>query len=225
MLTNRTKISGYKAAPSRLALVLLFLLLSMFIKGNGINLEPGLLLDAQKDADYSQDVSCSSYKTSSTGYSETDIQEMQTNGCLVDQCKRVVRDGLFDENEVSALLDIARKGISTRQDVGGPTIVDINSGHIRDTNGLDNLFDESSNFNYSEDEFAQYGSIIKKLKAIIEMTFNVSNLFFTAPTFITKLDGRKGWEAQGIHDEYWHPHADRENTAHYHYSGWVSFIL
>jgi hypothetical protein len=23
----------------------------------------------------------------------------------------------------------------------------------------------------------------------------------------------------GIHDEYWHPHADRNNTPHYHYSG------
>eukprot|EP01034_Spumella_vulgaris_P029284 gene29284-36307_t len=23
----------------------------------------------------------------------------------------------------------------------------------------------------------------------------------------------------GIHDEYWHPHADMNNTAHYHYSG------
>lgn len=24
---------------------------------------------------------------------------------------------------------------------------------------------------------------------------------------------------KGIHDEYWHPHADMNNTAHYHYSG------
>lgn len=23
----------------------------------------------------------------------------------------------------------------------------------------------------------------------------------------------------GIHDEYWHPHADMNNTGHYHYSG------
>lgn len=23
----------------------------------------------------------------------------------------------------------------------------------------------------------------------------------------------------GDHDEYWHPHVDRNNTPHYHYSG------
>jgi len=33
------------------------------------------------------------------------------------------------------------------------------------------------------------------------------------------LDGRAGWEPKEWHDQYWHMHADRNNTAHYHYSG------
>ena len=27
------------------------------------------------------------------------------------------------------------------------------------------------------------------------------------------------YPAEGVHDEYWHPHVDGENTQHYHYSG------
>ena len=48
---------------------------------------------------------------------------------------------------------------------------------------------------------------------------DIAELHFTAPTFITRLDGREDWNPAQIHDEYWHIHADRNNTEHYHYSG------
>ena len=70
-------------------------------------------------------------------------------------------------------------------------------------------------------------------------TFQYSDIYFTAPTFITRLDGNTPWEPQRksiieyhlecyclfqyylieIHDEYWHKHADHNNTEHYHFSG------
>ncbi len=34
-----------------------------------------------------------------------------------------------------------------------------------------------------------------------------------------RLDASVAWEPQSPHDEYWHVHADMNNTAHYHYSG------
>ena len=64
--------------------------------------------------------------------------------------------------------------------------------------GIQNLFDnESSTFSYSELHFTHYGSIIKKLKAKVEATFGIRELYFTAPTFITRLDGQKDWNPTG----------------------------
>ena len=108
--------------------------------------------------------------------------------------------------------------MSQRDRIGGPTILDINTGYIRDSQGLDNLFVKSNDI-YSSEDFAHYGRIIQKLKETVMETFELSVLHFTAPTFITRIDADMPWEPQGIHDEYWHPHADRNNTPHYHYSG------
>ena len=105
-----------------------------------------------------------------------------------------------------------------RENKGGPTILDINTGYIRDTDGLINLFVGNTAV-FSDEDFAHYGRIITTLKAAVADTFNLQELYFTAPTFITRLDGNPAWEAKQMHDEYWHPHADHNNTAHYHYSG------
>ena len=124
---------------------------------------------------------------------------------------------LFSSEDVSALRDIAEKGMATRTNNGGPTILDLNTGYIRDSDGLENLFFSRQGF-FSAEEFEVYGRIIGRLKSFVEDAFHTS-VFFTAPTFITRLDGRQDWEPQGIHDEYWHIHADMASTPHYHYSG------
>ena len=108
--------------------------------------------------------------------------------------------------------------MATRTNYGGPTILDINTGYIRDSLGLQNLFVNPNDI-YSPDDFSAYGSIILKLKGYVQTTFGISNLYFTAPTFLTRLDGNQAWQPKHIHDEYWHVHADMDNTAHYHYSG------
>lgn len=133
-------------------------------------------------------------------------------------CKRRVVDGLFTTEDISTLRQIAEKGMSTRENVGGPTILDINTGFIRDSLGLDNLFALPNDL-FSVEDFRHYASIIQTLKDAVMQTFDLSSLYFTAPTFITRLDATKDWEAREIHDEYWHAHADHNNTAHYHYSG------
>jgi hypothetical protein len=84
--------------------------------------------------------------------------------------------------------------------------------------GLENLFARDEDI-FTPDMFTHYGKIISKLKLLVANTFEISNLYFTAPTFITRLDGNSSWAAAEIHDEYWHKHADMNNTAHYHYSG------
>ena len=138
--------------------------------------------------------------------------------CWLNNCLRKVIDDAFTSENVKDLQRIASKAITLRADIGGPTIVDINTGYIRDGNGLDNLFERADPV-YTEDDFETYGKIIRQLKQHVMESFELTELYFTAPTFITRLDGRPSWQAQEIHDEYWHVHADMNNTKHYHYSG------
>lgn len=144
--------------------------------------------------------------------------------CLPQQCSRLVKDDIFAEEDIEKLKTLANKGYATRgvdgKGEGGPTILDINTGYIRDSAGLENLFSrEDSEMIFTEEDFAVYGRIISGLKAEVMSATGAQELYFTAPTFITRLDGRESWEPNEIHDQYWHVHADRNNTNHYHYSG------
>jgi len=140
--------------------------------------------------------------------------------CYPQTCRRKIIDGLFPEEEIDALHDIVNKGMATRKEiVGGPTLLDINTGFVRDSTGVENLFSLTRKGGelFTPDDFAVYGKIIHKLKQVVETEMGgVQKLFFTSPTFITRLTHKA---AQDVHDEYWHTHADRNNTAHYHYSG------
>jgi len=141
--------------------------------------------------------------------------------CLPHKGSRLVKDGLFSDDDIETLHRIASKGYATRgEGVGGPTILDINTGFIRDSDGVENLFSrEDDQKIFTSDDFAHYGRIINTLRSEVMKATGANDLHFTAPTFITRLDGRKSWEPKEIHDQYWHVHADRNNTAHYHYSG------
>ena len=149
----------------------------------------------------------------------TDMGDKET--CLPQKCSRHVLDGVFEEEDITVLHSIAEKGMSSRgESKGGPTILDINTGFIRDSKGLENLFTRDADAKiFTDEDFGHYGKIISKLKETVMTTMGTENLYFTAPTFITRLDGNSDWAPNEIHDEYWHPHADRNNTPHYHYSG------
>ena len=143
-------------------------------------------------------VECSTYKPNEY-YSHEFIELMREGGCLTSSCGRIINDNLFTNEEISRLKTIAEKGMSKRLSSGGPTILDINTGYIRDTNGLENLFSDNIESSiYSESEFHEYGQIIKKLKLAVETVFKIKDLYFTAPTFITRIDGRSDWNPKGI---------------------------
>lgn len=138
--------------------------------------------------------------------------------CSEAHCARRIVDDVFTPQDVEGLLAIAKKGMAMRPALGGPTILDINTGYLRDTKGLVNLFTNENDV-FTSDEFAHYGRVINRLRNEVASTFGISDLFFTSPTFITRLSGNSSWQPDGIHDEYWHHHVDGQNTPHYHYSG------
>lgn len=104
-------------------------------------------------------------------------------------------DNLFTREDVDRLHSIVRKGLGTRPETGGPSILDLNTGYCRDSNGLVNLFATEQDI-YSPEDFAHYGDVINRLKAHVMNTFDLEELYFTAPTFITRLDGRSDWSPQ-----------------------------
>lgn len=140
---------------------------------------------------FAMDVKCRAF-----GPEVAQQEEKQSHCWPSDNCRRKIIDGQFSADEISGLVAIADKGIALREKHGGPTIVDINTGYIRDTSGLDNMFAKNSDIFTSED-FELYGNVIKRLKAVVMDTFEIDSLFFTAPTFITKIDATVDWTPSG----------------------------
>lgn len=116
-------------------------------------------------------------------------------------CARIVVDDLFESGDVVALKALAEKGMSVRPALGGPTILDLNTGYLRDTDGLVNLFnDDRYSGLINQADFELYRRIIGKLKSHVESSFGMEEdyISFTAPTFITRLDGRASWNPKGL---------------------------
>mmetsp|Transcript_32724 Transcript_32724/g.100783 ORF Transcript_32724/g.100783 Transcript_32724/m.100783 type:complete len:199 (-) Transcript_32724:2-598(-) len=111
---------------------------------------------------------------------------------------------------------------SARADAGGPTIFDINSGFVMAPGArLENLYQNAEAELFAPEDYELYRSVIRRLKAEVEAAFpRDSDLYFTAPTFLTRLSGENAsWAPAEAHDEYYHWHVDRDNTPHYEFSG------
>ena len=149
-----------------------------------------------------------------------------TSVCGARPCDRVVIDDWLPPAEIDALRDIARRGAAAADAAaaaGGPTIIDINSGFVMAPGArLVNLYQAKSKRKpFGGEDYELYRSVIRRLKAEVEAAFpRASALYFTAPTFLTRLSGENAtWEASEPHDEYYQWHVDRENTPHYEFSG------
>ncbi|TYZ57511.1 hypothetical protein PybrP1_004354 [[Pythium] brassicae (nom. inval.)] len=164
------------------------------------------------------DVPCYVQKKSAKGFVE---------GChkVGAACGRAVRDGFVTPEEVAQLREIAEIGMANRSRLGGPTIMDVNTGFVKDGDGLVNIYQKDRSSppvpRFTAEQFALYRSVIERIRLALVEEFQLEFLYFTAPTFITRLVGNASWSPTEIHDEYWHPHVDKDNTQHYDYSGLV----
>lgn len=55
-------------------------------------------------------------------------------------CGRAVIDNFVTPEQVAQLREIAEIGMQNRSTLGGPTIMDINTGFVRDSEGLVNIY-------------------------------------------------------------------------------------
>lgn len=137
---------------------------------------------------------------------------------------REVVDDFLSPEEVDTLLKMMEKGMAASPLTGGPTILDINTGFMKDSQGLVNIYSgprQQETVKFSPEEYKIYSILFDRIKAKVMKLNELDNLWFTAPTFVARLVGNPDWSPAMIHDEYWHPHVDKDNTEHYDYSGLV----
>nr|CCA14863.1 conserved hypothetical protein [Albugo laibachii Nc14] len=142
-------------------------------------------------------------------------------GCTAtgSKCGRSVRDAFVSIEEIQQLREIAKIGMANRSHLGGPTIMDANSGFVKDGDGLVNIYGESQVVGrFSKKQLELYRNVVENIRKAVMEEFQLEVLHFTAPTFITRIIGNASWTPREMHDEYWHLHVDKNNTPHYDYS-------
>ncbi|KAI5651385.1 2-oxoglutarate and iron-dependent oxygenase domain-containing protein 3 [Phthorimaea operculella] len=138
--------------------------------------------------------------------------------CIPKDCKRYVSDKIITEREANELLAIAKKGLKLGGSSGGASILDLHSGALSMGNHFINIYkkEEAKNL-FTEADFTVYRVVKEKIKYAIAHHFGVdpTRIYLTHPTFFSEITGRK---AVTVHDEYWHPHVDKETYKSFHYT-------
>ncbi|KDR14448.1 2-oxoglutarate and iron-dependent oxygenase domain-containing protein 3-like [Zootermopsis nevadensis] len=156
-----------------------------------------------------QDITCSDdYKA-----------ELETfSGCVPKRCGRLVSDKLVSGSEADALLSIAKRGMALGGSQGGATILDLHSGALSQGKNFINIYQlNSAKEVLKKTDFTFYKVVKTKIQNAVGHHFGVQpqSLYLTHPTFFSRLNAAP---ALTIHDEYWHPHIDKETYESFHYT-------
>ena len=130
---------------------------------------------------------------------------------------RLTMKQFLNPSEIDFLLDLVYRGMSSIPENHGPTIMDPDLGLVLGPGGNVKRITER----FSQAELVKYGELMKRLQRFIMKTHSLTFLHHTAPTFFARLLAPSQAKSTHIHDEYWHEHCDKNNTAHYDYSALV----
>lgn len=142
----------------------------------------------------------------------------QFPGCVPEKCGRVVTDKLVTATETDVLLRLATNGMSLGGSDGGATILDLHSGALSKGSKFVNIYEiEGKAKVFDAADFAIYKVVKTKIQYAIAHNFgvDVDKIYLTKPTFFSRMTNVP---AATIHDEYWHPHVDKETYEHFHYT-------
>ncbi|CAD1473144.1 unnamed protein product [Heterotrigona itama] len=154
-------------------------------------------------------VGCSSdYKTETSKYPD----------CAPEKCGRIVTDKLVSSTETDVLLKIAVSGLNFGGSDGGASILDLHSGALSKGQGFIDIYtlpEAKKIFNSAD--FAIYKVVKTKIQHAVAHNFGIpsNKIFLTKPTFFSQMTNVS---AKTIHDEYWHPHIDKETYESFHYT-------
>ncbi|XP_029661571.1 2-oxoglutarate and iron-dependent oxygenase domain-containing protein 3-like [Formica exsecta] len=139
-------------------------------------------------------------------------------GCVPEKCGRVVTDKLVSTTEVDVLLKLAKDGLDLAGSDGGASILDLHSGALSKGQGFINIYKQSAAKKlFNNMDLAIYRVVKTKIQHAVAHNFGVDidKIYLTKPTFFSRITNKP---ARTIHDEYWHPHVDKETYESFHYT-------
>ncbi|XP_026273565.1 2-oxoglutarate and iron-dependent oxygenase domain-containing protein 3-like [Frankliniella occidentalis] len=139
-------------------------------------------------------------------------------GCVPEKCGRLISDSLITVGEAQAMLEIAKRGLNLGGSLGGASILDLHSGALSVGRTFINMYMTEKGKNiYRKSDFDTYKQVRIKIHRAVAQHFKISPdvLYLTHPTFFSRLTNLPpGTE----HDEYWHPHVDKDTYKSFHYT-------
>ncbi|XP_078041584.1 2-oxoglutarate and iron-dependent oxygenase domain-containing protein 3 [Augochlora pura] len=156
-----------------------------------------------------QYLECSNdYKTELNKYPE----------CAPEKCGRVVTDKLVSSTETDVLLRIATSGLNLGGSDGGASILDLHTGALSKGKAFIDIYtlpEAKKIFNSAD--LAIYKVVKTKIHHAVAHHFGVpaNKIYLTMPTFFSQMTNVS---AKTIHDEYWHPHVDKETYKSFFYT-------
>ncbi|KAG8445991.1 hypothetical protein GDO86_013752, partial [Hymenochirus boettgeri] len=140
--------------------------------------------------------------------------------CTPRKCGRAVTDSVITLQEAEKMRRLAETVLSLGGSDGGASILDLHTGALSMGKKFVNLyryFGEKIRDVMDDEDFEVYREIRLKIQQEIARTFNisVSSLHLTKPTFFSRMNSS---EAKTTHDEYWHPHTDKETYGSFDYT-------
>uniref|UniRef100_A0A9J8BQ96 2-oxoglutarate and iron dependent oxygenase domain containing 3 n=1 Tax=Cyprinus carpio carpio TaxID=630221 RepID=A0A9J8BQ96_CYPCA len=122
-------------------------------------------------------------------------------GCTPTKCGRAITDSVVTLEEAQKLRRLAERGLSLAGSDGGASILDLHSGALSMGKQFVNI----------------YRDVRSRIQKIIAETFGLDSkqMYLTKPTFFSRINSTS---AKTTHDEYWHPHIDKETYGSFDYT-------
>ncbi|KAM4715357.1 2-oxoglutarate and iron-dependent oxygenase domain-containing protein 3 isoform 1-T1 [Anableps anableps] len=152
-------------------------------------------------------------------------------GCTPQKCGRAVTDGVVTSEEAEALRRLAERGLALAGSEGGASILDLHSGALSMGKQFVNIyryFGDQIMDVFTEEDFKLYSSdssypffttrdVRGRIQTVIAETFGLDQtlMYLTKPTFFSRINSTA---AKTQHDEYWHPHIDKETYGSFDYT-------
>ncbi|KAJ8688224.1 hypothetical protein QAD02_024019 [Eretmocerus hayati] len=139
-------------------------------------------------------------------------------GCVPEKCARVVSDKLVSATESDTLLKLAKSGLKLGGSHGGASTLDLHTGALSKGTQFVNVYAlHGAKEIFNNADFAIYRVVKTKIQHAVAHHFGVdaNKIYLTKPTFFSRLTSVP---AKTIHDEYWHPHVDKETYESFHYT-------
>lgn len=141
-------------------------------------------------------------------------------GCTPTKCGRAVSDNVVTLEEAQKLRRLAEQGLSLAGSDGGASILDLHSGALSMGKQFVNVyryFKDQIRDVFTEEDFQLYSDVRGRIQMAIAETFGLdsSQMYLTKPTFFSRINSSS---AKTTHDEYWHPHIDKETYGSFDYT-------